>query len=262
MVLNIAMDGPVGAGKSSIADAVAERLGILHLDTGAMYRAIGLTALEKGVPVQDEQAVTALCQALSMTVGHAADGQHTLVDGRDVTGFIRTPEVSMAASTVAKYAGVRAAMVALQRRLAQETPMLVDGRDIGTRVLMNAPVKIFLTASADFIEGSCSNTVLEQVKARRARGETQTLETEKKGGRVLKFDGKPVTAPAQATDSARQRGRAAGQGEAGAVKPRQAVGTAGAVGARTETRETLREPVSVNPASSGATVPSAEEDVR
>ena len=149
MVLNIAMDGPVGAGKSSIADAVAKRLGILHLDTGAMYRAIGLTALEKGVPVQDEQAVTALCQALSMTVGHAADGQHTLVDGRDVTGFIRTPEVSMAASTVAKYAGVRTAMVALQRRLAQETPMLVDGRDIGTRVLMNAPVKIFLTASAE-----------------------------------------------------------------------------------------------------------------
>ena len=137
MVLNIAMDGPVGAGKSSIADAVAKRLGILHLDTGAMYRAIGLTALEKGVPVQDEQAVTALCQSLSMTVGHAADGQHTLVDGRDVTGFIRTPEVSMAASTVAKYAGVRAAMVALQRRLAQETPM------------MNAPVKIFLTASAE-----------------------------------------------------------------------------------------------------------------
>ena len=120
MVLNIAMDGPVGAGKSSIADAVAKRLGILHLDTGAMYRAIGLTALEKGVPVQDEQAVTALCQSLSMTVGHAADGQHTLVDGRDVTGFIRTPEVSMAASTVAKYAGVRAAMVALQRRLAAE----------------------------------------------------------------------------------------------------------------------------------------------
>ena len=144
MVLNIAMDGPVGAGKSSIADAVAKRLGILHLDTGAMYRAIGLTALEKGVPVQDEQAVTALCQSLSMTVGHAADGRHTLVDGRDVTGFIRTPEVSMAASTVAKYAGVRAAMVALQRRLA-----LVDGRDIGTRVLMNAPVKIFLTASAE-----------------------------------------------------------------------------------------------------------------
>ncbi|MFR3798287.1 MAG: (d)CMP kinase [Christensenellales bacterium] len=125
MVLNIAMDGPVGAGKSSIADAVAKRLGILHLDTGAMYRAIGLTALEKGVPVQDEQAVTALCQSLSMTVGHAADG-HT-VDAA-TTGFIRTPEVSMAASTVAKYAAC-ARYVALQRRLAQETPMLVDGRD-------------------------------------------------------------------------------------------------------------------------------------
>ena len=148
-MIRIAIDGPSSAGKSTVAKQIARDLSIIYVDTGAMYRAIGLTALEKGVPVQDEQAVTALCQALSMTVGHAADGQHTLVDGRDVTGFIRTPEVSMAASTVAKYAGVRAAMVALQRRLAQETPMLVDGRDIGTRVLMNAPVKIFLTASAE-----------------------------------------------------------------------------------------------------------------
>ncbi|WP_217427402.1 SdrD B-like domain-containing protein [Sphaerotilus uruguayifluvii] len=115
---------------------------------------------------------------------------------------------------------------------------------------------------ADFIEGSCSNTVLEQVKARRARGETQSLDTEKKGGRVLKFDGRPVTAPAQATDSARQRGTAAGQGEPGAVKPRQAAGSAGPAGARTETTETLREPVSRNPASSGATVPALEEGTR
>ena len=148
-MVSVAIDGPAGAGKSTLARRLAAEMGYIYVDTGAMYRAIGLTALEKGVPVQDEQAVTALCQSLSMTVGHAADGQHTLVDGRDVTGFIRTPEVSMAASTVAKYAGVRAAMVALQRRLAQETPMLVDGRDIGTRVLMNAPVKIFLTASAE-----------------------------------------------------------------------------------------------------------------
>ncbi|MFM2407099.1 MAG: hypothetical protein RL223_4979, partial [Pseudomonadota bacterium] len=108
---------------------------------------------------------------------------------------------------------------------------------------------------ADFIEGSCSNTVLEQVKARRARGETQSLDTEKRRGRVLKFDGKPVGAPQGATDSARQRGDAGGQGEPGAVKPRQAVGTARAAEARTETVETLREPLSRNPAASGATVP-------
>jgi CMP/dCMP kinase len=148
-MLNIAMDGPVGAGKSSIADAVAKRLDILHLDTGAMYRAVGLTVLEKQIDVSDEQAVTALCDMLQITVCHGEDGQHTLVDGRDVTGLIRTPEVSMAASTVAKYQGVRTAMVALQRRLAAETPMLVDGRDICTRVLPDAKVKIFLTASAE-----------------------------------------------------------------------------------------------------------------
>ncbi len=149
MILNIAMDGPVGAGKSSIADAVAKRLGILHLDTGAMYRAVGLTALRQEMNLADEEKITALCQTLHMTLRHAEDGQHTFVDGEDVTGCIRTPEVSMAASTVAKYQGVRQAMVALQQRLAQETPMLLDGRDIGTRVLPNATVKIFLTASAE-----------------------------------------------------------------------------------------------------------------
>ena len=149
MPLNLAIDGPVGAGKSSIADEVARRLGILHLDTGAMYRAVGCTALRRGVDVNDEQTVTALCHALRMTVGYENGGQRTCVDGEDVTGLIRTPEVIMAASTVAKYAGVRQAMVALQRQLASETPMLLDGRDIGTRVLPEATVKIFLTATPE-----------------------------------------------------------------------------------------------------------------
>lgn len=149
MVLNIAMDGPVGAGKSSIADAVAEKLGILHLDTGAMYRAVGLTALRRHIDLTNEEGITALCGCLTLSVRHEDGKQHTLVNGEDVTHLIRTAEVSMAASAVAKYPGVRAAMVAIQRRLAQETPMLLDGRDIGTRVLPNAPVKIFLTASAE-----------------------------------------------------------------------------------------------------------------
>jgi len=149
MPLNLAMDGPVGAGKSSIAAEVARRLGILHLDTGAMYRAIGRTALVRGLDLTDEKAMTELCAQVNMTVAHEADGQHTFVDGEDVTGLIRTPEVSMAASTVAKYLGVRRAMVALQQKLAAHTPMLLDGRDIGTRVLPNATVKIFLTASAE-----------------------------------------------------------------------------------------------------------------
>lgn len=149
MPLNIAMDGPVGAGKSSIAAEVARRLGILHLDTGAMYRAIGLTALRRGVDVADENAAVALSRELDITVRHEADGQHTFVNGEDVTGLIRTPEVSMAASSISKFLGVRQGMVALQQKLAAQTPMLVDGRDICLRVLPNATVKLYLTASAE-----------------------------------------------------------------------------------------------------------------
>ncbi|MBO7662083.1 MAG: (d)CMP kinase [Clostridia bacterium] len=149
MALNVAIDGPVGAGKSSVADEAAKRLGILHLDTGAMYRALGLTALRRGVDPADEKAVTALCLNLPVTVSYSGDGQHTFVEGEDVTGLIRTPEVSMAASTVSRYSEVRKAMVRLQQKLAAETDMLVDGRDICTTVLPRATAKIFLTASPE-----------------------------------------------------------------------------------------------------------------
>ena len=149
MRLNIGIDGPVGAGKSSVADAVAARLGILHLDTGAMYRALGLTALRRGIDVQDEEAIVALCRDLGVSVRHEADGQHTFVRGEDVTGLIRTPEVSMAASTVSRYAQVRKEMVRIQQQLASETDMVLDGRDICMTVLPNATAKIFLTASPE-----------------------------------------------------------------------------------------------------------------
>lgn len=149
MALNIAIDGPVGAGKSSIASAVASSLGILHLDTGAMYRAIGLTALRRGVALEDEQAVTDLCSKVDIRVQYGEKGQITLADGEDVTGLLRTEEVSMAASSVSRYAGVRKAMVALQQKLAAETDMLLDGRDIGTVVLPEATAKIYLTADAE-----------------------------------------------------------------------------------------------------------------
>ena len=99
MSLNIAMDGPVGAGKSSVADAVAKRLGILHLDTGAMYRALGLKALRDGIDLQDEEKIDALCEGLKLDVRVGENGQETLLDGENVSGLIRTPEVSMAAST-------------------------------------------------------------------------------------------------------------------------------------------------------------------
>ena len=149
MRLNIAIDGPVSAGKSSVSDAVARKLGILHLDTGAMYRALGLAALEAGVDTGSEKKIVELCRKLKITVTYGADGQHTFVEGRDVTGMIRTPEVSMAASTVSRYAEVRREMVRIQQQLAAETDMLVDGRDICTTVLPNATAKFFLTADQE-----------------------------------------------------------------------------------------------------------------
>lgn len=149
MPLNIAIDGPVGAGKSSIAREVARRLNILHLDTGAMYRAMGCAALARGVSPEDEQEVSLLCDTVHIAVRYLDGKQQTLVDGRDVSGLIRTPEAGMAASAVSRFAKVRSRMVALQRALAAETDMVVDGRDIGTNVLKDAGVKIFLTASPE-----------------------------------------------------------------------------------------------------------------
>ncbi len=149
MRLNVAIDGPVGAGKSTVADAVAKRLGILHLDTGAMYRALGLAALRAGIDTGDEEKIVGLCRGLKIAVSYEADGQHTFIENEDVTGLIRTPEVSMAASTVSRYAEVRKEMVRIQQRLAAETDMLVDGRDICTTVLPYAAAKIFLTADQE-----------------------------------------------------------------------------------------------------------------
>ena len=161
MRLNIAIDGPVSAGKSSISDAVAKRLGILHLDTGAMYRALGLAVQRAGIDTQDEEKVVDLCRKLKVSVSHEADGQHTFVEGEDVTGMIRTPEVSMAASTVSRYAEVRKEMVRIQQQLAAETDMLVDGRDICTTVLPNATAKIKEKGMEEPYE-----KVLEELKAR------------------------------------------------------------------------------------------------
>ena len=151
MPLTIAIDGPVGAGKSTISDVVANRLGILHLDTGAMYRAVGLCALEKGIDLQDEAAVSAMCESGEAQVGVAYENgaQRTLLNGRDVTGFIRTQEVGQAASAVSRYPAVRRILVRRQQEMAKSQSMLVDGRDIGTVVLKDATLKIYLTASAE-----------------------------------------------------------------------------------------------------------------
>jgi cytidylate kinase len=149
--LTIAIDGPAGAGKSTLADAVARRLNILHLDTGAMYRAIGLAMLEKGIDILDEDAAVGFIQAGGANLAVAFDGgtQRTMLDGRDVSRDIRTEEAGSAASAVSRYRAVRAWLVALQREIAARQSMVIDGRDIGTVVLPDAKMKIFLTASPE-----------------------------------------------------------------------------------------------------------------
>ena len=151
MPLTIAIDGPVGAGKSTISDEVARRLGILHLDTGAMYRAFGLCAIENGLDLNDEAAVSALCASpkAQVSVHYENGAQITLLSGRDVSGLIRTQEVGTAASAVSKYREVRRIMVRRQQEMAKEQPMLLDGRDIGTVVLPDATLKVYLTATPE-----------------------------------------------------------------------------------------------------------------
>ncbi len=151
MPLTIAIDGPVGAGKSTISDVVAQRLGILHLDTGAMYRAVGLYMLDHQIDLQNQDAVSSLCEEgkVLVDVRYAEGLQRTLVNGADVTGRIRAQEVGQAASCVSRYPAVRKMLVRRQQQMAESQSMLLDGRDIGTVVLKNATVKIYLTASPE-----------------------------------------------------------------------------------------------------------------
>ena len=149
MPMNIAIDGPVGAGKSSIADQVAQRLNILHLDTGAMYRAFGLYALRSGTDLASEAALSALAEDVDVQVKYENGAQRTLLFGEDVSELIRTGEVSAAASAVSKWPAVRRRMVRKQQEMARTADMLIDGRDIGTVVLRDSPCKIFLTAAAE-----------------------------------------------------------------------------------------------------------------
>ena len=134
---------------SSIADAVAKKLNILHLDTGAMYRTFGLYALRSGVDMTSEEALSALVEKVDIQVRYADGAQQTLLFGEDVSDLIRTGEVSAAASAVSKWPAVRRRMVRAQQEIAKTADMLIDGRDIGTVVLHDSPCKIFLTAAAE-----------------------------------------------------------------------------------------------------------------
>lgn len=146
----VAIDGLSGAGKSTLARAAAERLGILYVDTGAIYRTIGLYVQRRGIDPKDTAAVLAALPDIRIGMDHDADGmQRMLLNGEDVTADIRLPEISMYASAVSAIQGVRDFLMEMQRSLARERSVIMDGRDIGTVVLPDADVKIFLYADVE-----------------------------------------------------------------------------------------------------------------
>ena len=144
-MLRVAIDGPGGAGKSTIAKLVAEKFNLDYVDTGAMYRAMALKALNSGVDLKDEDEVKKLSEVTKIDF----DGRDILLDGKDVSSYIRTQEVSMAASSISQYPCIREKVNALNKHMAETKNLVMDGRDIGTNVIKDAEVKIFLTASAE-----------------------------------------------------------------------------------------------------------------
>ena len=147
--MNIAIDGPAGAGKSSIAKLVAKKRGIVYVDTGAMFRTFGLACIRNDVDLDDEDQVVECTSKVDIGIEYQDGVQHIFLDGEDVSEEIRKEEVGKAASAVARYTAVRERLLDLQRDLAKKQSVIMDGRDIGTVVLPDAEVKIFLTASVD-----------------------------------------------------------------------------------------------------------------
>ncbi len=145
--INIAIDGPAGAGKSTISRLLAGRLGYVYVDTGALYRAVGFFALQNGVNATDEQGIAGLLPKITLKLKFEKDGQHVYINEKDVSALIRTPEVSMAASQVSAIPSVRTFLLDQQKQIAAKNNVVMDGRDIGTVVLPSAKIKIFLTAS-------------------------------------------------------------------------------------------------------------------
>ena len=148
-MINIAIDGPAGAGKSSVAKAVAAKLGFIYVDTGALYRSIGVNALRNNIQTDDAQSVEALLPQTKVELKFIDGTQRVFLNGEDVSEAIRMPEASMAASNVSAIPSVRSFLLDLQRDMAKNNNVIMDGRDIGTVILPDAQYKFFLTASAE-----------------------------------------------------------------------------------------------------------------
>lgn len=166
---NIAIDGPAGAGKSTIARAVARKLDFIYVDTGAMYRAMALYFMRQGIQSQDEAAISQACKEIDISIRYEDQTQQVLLNGENVSGLIRTEEVGNMASACAGYGAVRATLLQLQRDLAASENVIMDGRDIGTCVLPEADAKIYLTASSHV-------RALRRYKELIQKGETCNLE--------------------------------------------------------------------------------------
>ena len=164
----VAVDGPAGAGKSSISKIVAKKLGYLYIDTGAMYRSVTWAVLHNHIDVNNQKAVEALLPELDLTMEASDDSCKVFIAGQDVTDFIRTPQVNNAVSIVASYKGVRQYLVERQRLMAEAGGVILDGRDIGSVVLPNAELKIYLTARAMRryleVKGTVNEQTLEDIK--------------------------------------------------------------------------------------------------
>ncbi len=169
----IAVDGPAGSGKSTVAKMVARKLGIIYVDTGAMYRTVALHCIQENIPLEEEAAVVAALDGLNMRIQPDTEGQRIFLNEEDVTAKIRTAEIGKGASVVAAYQKVRERMVELQQEMAQEQSVIMDGRDIGTVVLPHAEVKIYLDAGVE-------ERARRRVGELEAKGETADFEEIKK----------------------------------------------------------------------------------
>ncbi len=168
-MINIAIDGPAGAGKSTVAKAIAKEYGFIYVDTGAMYRALAYKAINNGIGVKDEERVVEMLSSTELNITYNEKGQCILLDGEDISDNIRTAQISMGASDISALPPVRQWLLDMQKDIARKNNCIMDGRDIGTTILPNADIKVFLTAS---VEERASRRYKELI----AKGEDITLD--------------------------------------------------------------------------------------
>ena len=205
-VINIAIDGPAGSGKSTVSKLVAKKLDILSLDTGAMYRAVALKCIQEGIDYAEKSQVEQVIEKIDLRVEYSEGRQLTMLDGRDVSDKIRTPQVSMLASYVSAYPTVRSKMVELQRKIAADVSCVLDGRDIGTNVLPDCPFKFFLTATPEvralrrYNEDSSNGSkqsyeqILKDINERDAQDKNRAVAPLKRADDAVVIDTSEITA--------------------------------------------------------------------